>query len=54
MTRRFRHKGFGFEGSKVDVSQKFRRSVPSPQSVAADYRDVVLTRDWYESLVSGT
>jgi len=36
--------------SPVEITQKFRHELP-PEKV--DYRDVVFTRDWYETLVSG-
>lgn len=33
----------------IDVTQSFRTTIP----VNTDYRDVIITRDWYESIVSG-
>jgi len=33
---------------RIKVTQNFRRSSPS-----SDFRDVILTRNWYESLISG-
>ena len=33
---------------RIKVTQQFRRSSPS-----SDFRDVILTRNWYESLISG-